>query len=73
MMRRHFSPARWLRAYEAAGGVFLIVGAAAITLSPSPRAERMARKILADQRRWVAVFQLAAALGPAPRTYGARP
>jgi hypothetical protein len=61
-----FSPGRWLTAYEAAGGRFLIVGACALTRSPTPRAERLAYRILRNPRRWVAVYQLAAALGPRP-------
>ena len=61
-----FSARRWLAAYQAAGGRFLIVGAAALTSSPTPRAERLAARIFTNPRRWVAVYQLAAALGPMP-------
>lgn len=59
-----FNPRRWLASYEAAGGRFLIVGASALTSSPTVRAERLAARLFANRRRWVAVYQLAAALGP---------
>lgn len=62
-----FNARRWLAAYEAAGGRFLIMGAAALTSSPTPRAEHLAARIFANRRRWVAVYQLAAALGPTPQ------
>jgi hypothetical protein len=62
-----FKARRWLAAYEAAGGRFLIVGAAALTRSPTPRAERLAARIFSNPRRWVAVYQLVAALGPCPQ------
>lgn len=59
-----FNARRWLASYEAAGGRFLIVGAAVTTNSPTPRAKRLAASLFANRRRWVAVYQLAAALGP---------
>lgn len=68
-----FSPSRWLRAFEGAGGRFLIVGAGAAITTPTHRAERLARPVLASRRRWVAVYQLAAALGPSPRNWRPRP
>lgn len=66
MIALRFCPRRWLAAFEAAGGRFLIVGACALTQVPTPRAERLARRVLTNRRRWVAVYRLAAALGPAP-------
>lgn len=69
MIGRRFSAGRWLADYQAAGGRLVIVGAAAFTFAPIPsrRAERLEQALFADRRRWVAVYQLAAALGPAPR------
>lgn len=64
-----FSAPRWLAAYEAAGGRFLVVGGAALTLNSTPRAERLARLVMSSRRRWVAVYQLAAALGPASQRF----
>jgi len=62
--RWRFSAARWLKVFEATGGRFLIVGAGAVTLAASPRSRRLERVLLADRRRWVAVYQWAAARGP---------
>jgi len=59
-----FNARRWLASYEAAGGRFLIAGGSVLTSSPTPRAERLAARIFSNRRRWVAVYQLAAALGP---------
>lgn len=63
-----FNARRWLASYEAAGGRFLIVGRGAITQAASARALRLQSEILSQPRRWVAVYQLAAALGSSPRT-----
>lgn len=62
-----FNAHRWLAAYEAAGGRFLIIGTAVATSSPTRRAERLAARLFTNRRRWVAVYQLAAALGPCPQ------
>lgn len=59
-----FSARRWLASFEAAGGRFLICGASALTSSPTDRAERLAARLFSNRRRWVAVYQLAAAFGP---------
>lgn len=67
MIALTFSAQRWLAAFEAAGGRFLIVGSGALTQAATPRAERLAHRILSNPRRWVAVYQLAAALGPVSR------
>lgn len=64
MIALGFSPHRWLADFEAAGGRFLIVGAGALSQAATPRAERLAARVLSNPRRWVAVYQLAAALGP---------
>jgi hypothetical protein len=62
-----FSARRWLASFEAAGGRFHIVGAGALTQAATPRAERLAHRILRNRSQWVAVYQLAAALGSSPR------
>jgi hypothetical protein len=62
-----FDARRWLAAYEAAGGRLLIVGSAVATNSPTRRAERLVARLFSNRRRWVAVYQLAAALGPCPQ------
>jgi hypothetical protein len=62
-----FSARNWLTSFEAAGGTFHIIGSGAFTQTPTARSERLSRRILSSPRRWVAVYQLAAALGPAPR------
>ena len=66
-----FSPRRWLVDFEAAGGRFLIVGRGALRQAATPRAQRLAARVLSNPRRWVAVYQLAAALGPATQRKGA--
>lgn len=67
MFARPFNPARWLASYEAAGGRLAVTGAGALTRSLTPAAERLEAKLYSDRRRWVAVYQLAAARGPLPR------
>ena len=64
MIPRAFSARRWLASFQASGGRVLIVGRGVLTQAASPRAERIANQILQHPRRWVAVYQLAAALGP---------
>lgn len=66
MIALPFNARRWLDSYEAAGGRFVIVGAGALTVAASPLAERLQRTVLENPRRWVAVYQLAAARGPMP-------
>lgn len=60
-----FSAKAWLAQYEAAGGRFLIVGPAALVTAPWPhsRARKLQDWLLRDRRKWVAVYQLAAARG----------
>lgn len=62
-----YSPCRWLALFEASGGRFFVVGSGALTQAGTPRAERLQAQILSNPRRWAAVYQLVAALGPSLR------
>ncbi len=67
MIALRFSAPRWLAAFEAAGGRFLIIGTGAVTQAATRTAERLQSQIISNPRRWVAVYQLAAARGPTLR------
>ena len=59
-----FSAVRWLEGFEAAGGRFAIVGMGAFLIAPPTHtASALQTELLRKERRWIAVYQLAAAKG----------